>query len=67
MQHEHPHVHDDHHQQEGGRGLETAAQRDEKVGGNIALGEAGGNAFMDKEYPLLDRIKRVTVTSVNRR
>jgi len=29
--------------------------------------EAGGNAFMDKEYPLLDRIKRVTVTTVNRR
>ena len=26
--------------------------------------EAGGNAFMDKEYPLLDRIKRVTVTTV---
>jgi len=26
--------------------------------------EAGGNAFMDKEYPLLDRIKRVTVTAV---
>jgi len=23
--------------------------------------EAGGNAFMDKEYPLLDRIRRVTV------
>ena len=25
--------------------------------------EAGGNAFMDKEYPLLDRIIRVTVTA----
>ena len=24
--------------------------------------EAGGNAYMDKEFPLLDRIKRVTVT-----
>jgi homoserine O-acetyltransferase len=29
--------------------------------------EAGGNAFMDKEYPLLDRIKRVTVTAVSQR
>ncbi len=29
--------------------------------------EAGGNAFMDKEYPLLDRIKRVTVMTVDRR
>ena len=29
--------------------------------------EAGGNAFMDKEYPLLDRIKHVTVTTVNAR
>ena len=28
---------------------------------------AGGNAFMDKEYPLLDRIKRVTVTTVSSR
>jgi homoserine O-acetyltransferase len=29
--------------------------------------EAGGNAFMDKEYPLLDRIKRITVTTVSSR
>jgi len=29
--------------------------------------ETGGNAFMDKEYPLLDRIKHVTVTAVDRR
>ena len=28
--------------------------------------EAGGNAFMDKEYPLLDRIIRVTVTNASR-
>jgi hypothetical protein len=24
--------------------------------------EAGGNAYMDREFPLLDRILRVTVT-----
>jgi len=28
--------------------------------------EAGGNAFMDKEYPLLDRIIRVTVTTATK-
>ena len=28
--------------------------------------ETGGNAFMDREYPLLDRILRVTVTSASR-
>ncbi|HEY9230311.1 MAG TPA: peptidylprolyl isomerase [Gemmatimonadaceae bacterium] len=26
----------------------------------------GGNAFMDREYPLLDRVRRVTVTTVSR-
>jgi homoserine O-acetyltransferase len=29
--------------------------------------EAGGNAYMDREYPLLDRILRVTVMSAPRR
>ena len=29
--------------------------------------EAGGNAYLDREYPLLDRILRVTVTSAPRR
>jgi homoserine O-acetyltransferase len=28
--------------------------------------ETGGNAFMDREYPLLDRIRRVTVTTASR-
>jgi hypothetical protein len=29
--------------------------------------ETGGNAYMDKEFPLLDRIRRVTVSAVNAR
>ena len=28
--------------------------------------ETGGNAYMDREYPLLDRILRVTVTTASR-
>jgi homoserine O-acetyltransferase len=28
--------------------------------------EAGGNAYMDREYPLLDRIHRVTVRTIRR-
>jgi homoserine O-acetyltransferase len=28
--------------------------------------ESGGNAFMDREYPLLDRIRRVTVMTIIR-
>jgi cyclophilin family peptidyl-prolyl cis-trans isomerase len=41
----------------------------EKSGGGVRQGrqgplEAGGNAYMDREYPLLDRIVRVTVTEV---
>jgi homoserine O-acetyltransferase len=27
--------------------------------------ETGGNAYMDREFPLLDRIRRVTVTAVS--
>jgi len=41
----------------------------EKSGGGVRQGkqgplEAGGNAYMDREYPRLDRILRVTVTAV---
>jgi len=43
----------------------------EKSGGGVRQGkqgplEAGGNAYMDREYPRLDRILRVTVTAVER-
>jgi len=43
----------------------------EKSGGGVRQGKqgplvAGGNAYMDREYPLLDRILRVTVTTVER-
>ena len=43
----------------------------EKSGGGVRQGkqgplEAGGNAYMDREYPKLDRILRVTVTTVER-
>jgi homoserine O-acetyltransferase len=44
----------------------------ERSGGGVRQGrqgplESGGNAYMDREYPLLDRIVRVTVTEVHRR
>lgn len=43
----------------------------EKSGGGVRQGKQGplmegGNAFMDREYPLLDRILKVTVTTVER-
>jgi len=43
----------------------------EKSGGGVRQGkqgplEAGGNAYMDREYPKLDRILKVTVTTVQR-
>jgi len=43
----------------------------EKSGGGVRQGkqgplEEGGNAFMDREYPKLDRILKVTVTTVER-
>lgn len=43
----------------------------EKSGGGVRQGkqgllETGGNAYMDREYPQLDRILRVTVTAVER-
>ncbi len=41
----------------------------EKSGSGVRQGRqpplaAGGNAYMDREFPLLDRIRRVTVTTV---
>ncbi|HEU4995354.1 MAG TPA: alpha/beta fold hydrolase [Gemmatimonadaceae bacterium] len=44
----------------------------ERSGGGMRQGrqgplEAGGNAYMDREYPLLDRIIRVTVATVRPR
>jgi len=43
----------------------------EKSGGGLRQGKQGpllegGNAYMDREYPKLDRILRVTVTTVER-
>jgi cyclophilin family peptidyl-prolyl cis-trans isomerase len=43
----------------------------EKSGGGLRQGkqgllEEGGNAYMDREFPLLDRILKVTVTTVQR-
>jgi peptidyl-prolyl cis-trans isomerase A (cyclophilin A) len=34
--------------------------------GKQGLLEEGGNAYMDREFPLLDRILKVTVTTVQR-
>jgi homoserine O-acetyltransferase len=44
----------------------------ENSGGGMRQGrqgplESGGNAYMDKEFPLLDRIRRVTVSAANAR
>lgn len=42
---------------------------DERSGSGVRQGrqgplEAGGNAYLDREFPLLDRIRRVTVSAV---